>query len=103
MKTLHELAWSLPDNLIEEQLIDVAPVTGEYCYCAVGFLLHECGVTDDELMELDEQEQLDIQDYAGGILGLTSDQVEVIFSTNDRALDADWRQLEVKRVLLEMI
>lgn len=106
MKTLHELAWSVPDNLIDEQLIDIHPdpkVDG-YVYCAIGWCLHECGVDDDVIMALSKEEQLDIITNIGGILGLSCEQVSTIVEANDNGyMTGPERQLVVRRTLLELI
>lgn len=104
MKTLHELTQSIPDNLIDEQLIDTAPVTGEYVYCAVGWCLHECGVDDDTILELNENEQLAVEIYAAIVLGLSVYDIECIIATNDHGyMTGPERQLAVRQILLELI
>lgn len=104
MKTLYELAQSVPDNLIDEQLIDTAPVTGDYVYCAIGWCLHECGIADDTIIEMNELEVEDIMDDAGTLLGIPAKEVQHIIEVNDHGyMTGPERQLAVRRILLELI
>lgn len=103
MKTIAELAWEVPDNLVEDQLILHIPTDNgvKICYCAVGWMCHEAGLTDDEINKLDDEDEIEIYDKVGVIYGLSAEQVADIIKANDRSADEE-RQLNIRRVLLEI-
>lgn len=104
LKTLHELAWEVPDNLIKDEYINA---DGEKC--AVGWMLHEAGVPDEEILELASiQSRTLVIRLVGTLYGLSEGTVNHIISTNDSADDETpsegpiERQLAIRRKLLEL-
>lgn len=108
MKTLHELAWEVPDDLICDTLIDVMD-NGNYGYCAAGWMLHEIGMNDDDIINLNEEPSTVVNYVIAAKFGITIDQLTEIYSANDRLYDprdqtndSVERKLAVRRVLLEL-
>lgn len=102
MKTIYELALSVPDDLDEGQLILVE--SGKTIYCAVGWMCHEAGLTDNEIKELEEEDWVTIHDKVGTLYGLTPEQIGYIILMNDRGYKSmDERQRDVQCALLTII
>lgn len=105
LKTIYELALTVPNDLDEGQLIhDPDTYRTRPTYCAVGWMCHEAGMTDEEIKELDENDIMYLHDKVGTLYGLTREQVEFIIYENDKGYKSmDERQRDVQCALLTII